>query len=44
MAPNLVIPIDGMNPQEIRNHLRNYAEEIPMKEPLAHKIIEFFGF
>jgi hypothetical protein len=44
MAPNLVIPIGDMNPDDIRAFLRERAEEVPMKEPLAHKIIEFFGF
>ncbi|TSC87032.1 MAG: Uncharacterized protein G01um10148_137 [Parcubacteria group bacterium Gr01-1014_8] len=44
MSPNLVIPIGGANPEEIRAYLRERAPEVPMKEPLAHKILEFFGF
>ncbi len=44
MAPNLVIPLGDLHPDEIRAALRPHAEEVPMKEPLAHKILEFFGF
>ena len=44
MTPNLIIPIDDMHPDDIRAYLRHFAEEVPMKEPLAHKILEFFGF
>jgi hypothetical protein len=44
MSPNLVIPIGDIEPETIRAHLRDRVEEIPMKEPLAHKILEFFGF
>ena len=44
MAPNLIIPIAGDDAPVIRDFLKEYAEEVPMKEPLAHKILEFFGF
>lgn len=44
MSPNLIIPIGEMHPDDIRNALRQHAAEVPMKEPLAHKILEFFGF
>lgn len=44
MAPNLIIPIGDIDPEEIREYLRPNAKEVPMKEPLAHKILEFFGF
>ena len=44
MTPNLVIPIGDMHPDDIREALRPHAEEVSMKEPLAHKILEFFGF
>lgn len=44
MSPNLIIPIGSLDADTIRNHLRPYAEEVPMKEPIAHKILEFFGF
>lgn len=44
MSPNLIIPIGDIDPDSIRAFLREYAEEVPMKEPLAHKILEFFGF
>lgn len=44
MAPNLVIPLGDMNPDEVRAYLGERVEEIPMQEPLAHKILEIFGF
>lgn len=44
MSPNLVMPIGNTPAETIRTHLRAYVEEVPMKEPLAHKILEFFGF
>lgn len=44
MSPNLIIPIGDIDPEEIREYLRPHAKEVPMKEPLAHKILEFFGF
>ena len=43
MAPNLIIPLQGVDPTHVRSYLRERVEEIPMKEPLAHKILEFFG-
>lgn len=43
MAPNLIIPLGGVDPEHVREYLRTRAEEIPMKEPLAHKILELFG-
>lgn len=44
MTTNLVIPIGDIAPDDIRAFLSDRVEEIPMKEPLAHKILEFFGF
>jgi len=43
MSPNLIIPIEGVDPHEVREYLRERVEERPMKEPFAHKILEFFG-
>lgn len=44
MAPNLIIPLDGVEPALVRAILLEHTPEVPMKEPLAHKILEFFGF
>ncbi len=44
MSPNLIIPIGDIDPDSIRALLREHAEEVPMKEPFAHKVLEFFGF
>jgi hypothetical protein len=45
MSPNIVIPIqDEVDPSELRAILREYATELPMQEPRAKRILEFFGF
>lgn len=43
MAPNFTIPIDGVDPHHVREVLKRHAKEVPMKEPLPHKIVEFLG-
>jgi len=43
MAPNLIIPIEHIDPHTVRDYLRARVKEVPMKEPVAHKILEFFG-
>jgi hypothetical protein len=43
MAPNFIIPIEGIDPHTVRAFLKKRSNEIPMKEPLPHKIVEFFG-
>jgi hypothetical protein len=44
MYPNLIIPLGDTDPEQVREFLRTYAEEVPMKEPFAHKVLEWFGF
>lgn len=44
MSPNLIIPLGEMEPERVRAYLRERVEETPMKEPVAHKILELFGF
>ncbi len=43
LSPNLIIPIHDIDPQLVRAYLKEHAHEVPMKEPLAHKVLEFFG-
>ena len=43
MTPNLVIPLGDANPDEIRAYLSERADEVPMQEPLAHKLLESLG-
>jgi len=43
MSPNLFIPLDGVNPDELRRFLGKHCKEKKMHEPLSHKIIEAFG-
>jgi hypothetical protein len=44
MSPNLIIPIEHIEPSVVRAYLKERAREVPMHEPLAHQILEFFGF
>lgn len=44
LSPNLIIPIGDMDPETIRDYMLEHAEEIPMTEPISHKILEIFGF
>ena len=43
MSPNLIIPLEGVDPVHVRAFLRERAHEVPMQESFAHKILEFFG-
>ncbi|MDO8552527.1 MAG: hypothetical protein Q7S01_03270 [bacterium] len=43
LSPNLIIPLEDIDPQAVREFLQERAEERPMKEPVSHKILEFFG-
>ncbi|MDR3570753.1 MAG: hypothetical protein P4L81_00950 [Candidatus Pacebacteria bacterium] len=43
MSPNFIIPIEGIDSHLVRRFLKQHAKELPMKEPLSHKIVEFFG-
>ncbi len=43
MHPNIIIPIEHIDPHTVRAYLKQHTEEVHMKEPVAHKILEFFG-
>lgn len=43
MSPNLVIPVMGVDATSIRSYLETFIPEVPMQEPLAHKVLEFVG-
>ena len=43
LSPNLVIPLGDADPKLVRVYLVERAEEVPMKEPVWHKVLEFFG-
>ena len=43
LSPNLIIPIEEIDPHLVRTFLKAHAKEVPMKEPLSHKILEFLG-
>ena len=43
-APNLIIPIEHIDPTIVRSYLQERATEKRMTESWAHKILEFVGF
>lgn len=43
MAPNLIIPIESVEHKDVRTLLLKHVKEVPMKEPVSHKIFEFLG-
>ena len=43
LSPNLVIPLEHVDPREVRAYLLERSKEVPMKESVAHKILEVFG-
>jgi hypothetical protein len=42
--PYVVVPIDGVNPENVRHFLLQYLPEEKLKEPLSQKIMEYLGF
>ena len=44
MSPNLIIPIEHIEPSVGRAYLRERCREVHMHEPWAHQILAFFGF
>lgn len=44
MAPNLIIPLVGVDHAAVRALMAERAAEVPMREPLSHKIMETLGF
>ncbi|HTR18503.1 MAG TPA: hypothetical protein VMH91_00790 [Candidatus Paceibacterota bacterium] len=43
LAPNFIIPLEGIDPHLVRTFLKRHAKEVHMKEPLSHRVVEFFG-
>ena len=43
LSPNFVVPIHDVDPKLVRAYLQERTKEVPMKEPVWHKILEFFG-
>ncbi|OGG79742.1 hypothetical protein A3A39_04425 [Candidatus Kaiserbacteria bacterium RIFCSPLOWO2_01_FULL_54_13] len=43
LSPNLVIPLRDVDPKLVRAFLTERADEVPMKEPIWHHILEAFG-
>lgn len=43
MSPNIIIPIENIDAHVIRAYLLEHIDEVPMKEPVSHKILESLG-
>ncbi len=43
MSPNIIIPIEHIDPRLVRAYLIEHVPEMHMKEPIAHQILEFLG-
>lgn len=44
LAPNLIIPLEGIDHDVVRALLAEHCTEVPMREPFSHKILETLGF
>lgn len=44
LVPHIVIPIEYVEPNDVREYLSEYLDEKEDSEPLAQKIMESFGF
>lgn len=44
LSPNLIIPLNDVDPAAVRELMLARSTEVPMREPLAHKIFETLGF
>jgi len=44
VMPFIIIPIEGIHPDEIHSVLQNFIPEEEHHEPLAQKIMEYLGF
>jgi len=43
LSPNLIIPIEEVDPRLVRSFLKERITERHMKEPIGHKVLEFLG-
>jgi hypothetical protein len=44
MTPHLFIPLNHVDPEDIRSFLSRRVPEEYLQEPFSHKLFEFFGF
>jgi len=44
LSPQIILQIEDVEPEEVRDFLLEYLEEEEMHEPLSQKVLEFFGF
>ncbi len=43
MHPNIIIPLDHVDTHAVRAYLKEHTDEVHMTEPVAHKVLQFFG-
>lgn len=44
MAPHLVIPIEEVDPDAVRDRFEQFVPEVELREPIAHRLLELLGF
>lgn len=44
IVPLIAIPLEGTDPEDIRDFLLDHLLETPHTEPLGQKLLEYFGF
>jgi hypothetical protein len=44
VMPLIALPIDGMDPEPIKQRLAPFIKEEPLEEPKTHKFLEVLGF
>lgn len=44
LTPHLLIPLDDVDPEEIREYLLEHLKEEELSEPFGQRFAEFFGF
>jgi len=43
-APNLIIPIEDVDPDDVHDFIANFLPEEDHYEPLTHRVMEWLGF
>ncbi len=44
LMPYIVVPIEEVDPEEVRNFIIQYIPEEEHVEPLSHRVMEYLGF
>lgn len=44
LMPHIIIPIEDIDPEELRHFIIQFLPEEELQEPISHKIMEYLGF